>query len=603
MTTLLILLLVILFFSGAPLYAVLLGATVIGAIILPRDLAAEFGGTLLTTYGNNVREEAIVFSTIPLFIYTGYIMASAKTADRLVRFANALLGWLPGGLAIVTILACAIFTIFTGASGVTIVALGALLMPALIKQQYPQRFGLGLITGTGAVGLLFPPALPLFVYGTVYGLQASAMRNEPGVMEAVKEFDSDRFLFAGILPGAVLIACLALVAVGAALYWKVPRQRFTGRELGRSFVVALPELILPLLVLVPLVRGWANIAQLAALTVVYMAFLEIVVYRDIKLKALWSISQESLALIGTIFLVVYTSSAFTNLLVTAGVPQDVVGWARDNVDSKILFLLALNVLLLLVGMMMDIFSAIIIVVPLIAPVAMFYGIDPYHLGVIFLLNLEIGYLTPPVGLNLFIASFKFQRPVLEVTRSTLPFLAAMLAALVLVTYVPALTWVPPPKRNLPLRALQNIVQDGVLQAGAIAEISLPGGQVLRKAECDEIVAVDDQEVCRTLFLDVTDCRRAGGDAGRACEDKVIGEYLANRGDASAGLDEVTLPSQVVLRKTDCAQIASNLDRDTCETLFVDVARCRRQGGDLGAECEADALAEYVEDMGPSGLGE
>jgi C4-dicarboxylate transporter, DctM subunit len=614
MTTLLVILLVILFFSGAPLYAVLLGATAIGALALPREFSAEFGGPLLSTYGGNIREEAIVFATIPLFIYTGYVMAAAKTADRLVRFANALLGWMPGGLAIVTIFACSIFTIFTGASGVTIVALGALVMPALIKQQYPERFSLGLVTGTGSVGLLFPPAIPLFVYGTVYGLQASALKDLTAVenfkylsdrepmLEAVRNFDSERFIFAGIVPGLVLVGCLSIVAIVIALVRKVPRQAFSPTELARSFVVVLPELMLPAIVLIPLVLGWGNIAQLAALTVVYMVFLEVVVYRDIKVKTLWAISTESLALIGTLFLVIYTSSSFTNLLVTADVPHDLVIWAKEHVDSKYVFLIVLNLLLLVVGMMMDIFSAVIIVVPLIAPVAMYYGIDPYHLGVIFLLNLEIGYLTPPVGLNLFISSFKFQKPVMEIVRSTLPFIGTMLVALILVTYIPQLTWVPPPKRNSPLSALDAIVRDGFQQATSIEELTLPDGKVLKKAECDALEDPVDQEGCRGLFIDVTLCRTQGGPEAATCESDLIAEYVIEKGgDTSIGVDEVTLPGGV-LKKTDCSKIEDELYQETCTTLFTDVADCRREGGELGAECEKDIILEYVEEMGPTGLG-
>ena len=606
MTALLVILLLFLFFSGAPLFAVLLGATAIGALALPREFAAEFGGPLLSTYGGNIREEAIVFATIPLFIYTGYVMAAAKTADRLVRFANALLGWMPGGLAIVTIMACSIFTIFTGASGVTIVALGALVMPALIKQKYPERFSLGLVTGTGSVGLLFPPAIPLFVYGTVYGLQASALKDvdlgTAAVQEAVKNFDSERFIFAGIVPGAVLVGCLSIVAIICALIWKVPRQRFDFKELARSFVVVLPELMLPAIVLVPLINGWANIAQLAAVTVVYMILLELFLYRDIKLKTLWGISQESLALIGTLFLVIYTSSAFTNLLVTADVPQDLVRWAKETVGSKYVFLMVLNLLLLVVGMMMDIFSAVIIVVPLIAPIAMHYGIDPYHLGVIFLLNLEIGYLTPPVGLNLFISSFKFQKPVLEVTRATLPFIGTMLVALVLVTYIPGLTWVPPPKRNSPLSALDSIVRDGWQQASSIDEVTLPDGTVLEKESCAKLESQDDRDVCAGLFIDVTMCRQQGGDGVAQCELEAMRDYVGSTGTGGTRLTELALPGGGVLKKADCDTIEDDLDKDTCLEIFNEVADCRVQGGVLGAECETAALAEYVEDMGPTGLG-
>jgi tripartite ATP-independent transporter DctM subunit len=602
MTELLVILLLLLFFSGAPLYTILLGATAIGALTLPREFSAEFGGPLLSTYGGNVREEAIVFATIPLFIYTGYVMAAAKTADRLVRFANALLGWMPGGLAIVTILACSIFTIFTGASGVTIVALGALVMPALVKQRYPERFSLGLVTGTGSVGLLFPPAIPLFVYGTVYGLQASALKDVDFATEAVKNFDSERFLFAGVVPGLVLVGCLSLVAIVCAIIWKVPRQKFDARELVRSFVIVLPELLLPAIVLVPLIKGWGNIAQLAAVVIVYMVLLELFLYRDIKLRTLWGISQESLALIGTLFLVIYTSSAFTNLLLTAEIPQDLVAWAREHVGSKYVFLFVLNLLLLVVGMMMDIFSAVIIVVPLIAPIAMYYGIDPYHLGVIFLLNLEIGYLTPPVGLNLFISSFKFQKPVVEVTRATLPFIGTMLVALVLVTYIPQLTWVPPPKRNSPLSALDSIVRDGWQQASSIAEVTLPDGTLLKKEACAALEAEDDREVCAGLFIDVTMCRQQGGDGVAECEAEALRDYVAATGKGGTDLAELTLPGGALLKKADCETIEDSLDQESCQTLFTDVADCRAEGGELGKECEDEALAEYVDDMGPTGLG-
>ncbi|MCB9562460.1 MAG: TRAP transporter large permease [Kofleriaceae bacterium] len=511
--------LLLLFFSGAPLFAVMLGATAIGAIALPRDFTAEFGGPLSSIYGLGTKDEAIIFATIPLFIYAGYVMAAARTSDRLVRFANALLGWMPGGLAIVTIVACAIFTIFTGASGVTIVALGGLLMPALVKQKYPERFALGLVTGTGSVGLLFPPAVPLFVFGTVYGLQRE-LADKNG-------WETERFLGAGIVPGLVLIGCLSIVAVVAAILWKVPRQKFKLGELGRSSLAALPELIIPFGIILILAKGWANVAQIAALTVVYLLVLEMLIYRDFKPKTLWHISTESLALVGTIFLVIYTASAFSNLLVTARVPQDLVLWTKEHIHSKVTFLLLLNVLLLLVGMMMDIFSAIIIVLPLIAGVADQYGVNPYHLGVIFLLNLEIGYLTPPVGLNLFISSFKFQRPVIEVTKATLPFIGAMLVALILVTYIPALTWVPPPKRTGNLGGLNALVQEGVQTVGSVDCVKLGDGTKMCKKDCDKKYAADEsmKESCYGVMIDVTDCRKKPADEAKACEAEVIADWI------------------------------------------------------------------------------
>ncbi len=593
---LLIIGLLVLFFSGAPLFAVMLGATAIGAIALPREFAAEFRGTLVTTYGMGTKDESIVFATIPLFIYAGYLMAAARTADRLVRFSNALLGWMPGGLAIVTIFACAVFTIFTGASGVTIVALGALVMPALIKQKYPDKFALGLITGTGSVGLLFPPAIPLFVYGTVYGLNKE--------LKDKWDWDTERFLGAGIVPGLVLIGCLSVVAVIAAIIWKVPRQKFSPGELVKSFAIAVPELLIPFAIIIALVSGVAGVAQVAGLTVVYLLILEMAVYRDIKPVTLWQISTESLALVGTIFLVIYTSSAFTNLLITAEIPQDLVKWTTAHVSSKIVFLLLLNVLLLIVGMMMDIFSAIIIVLPLVAGVADYYGVNPYHLGVIFLLNLEIGYLTPPVGLNLFIASFKFQKPVIDVVRATLPFMGAMLVALVLVTYIPALTWVPPPKRESTMSAMTAVVSEGYQRATSVAEIPLPNGKVLKKADCAAFEDDRDQGACEGMFIDVTLCRRTGGDAGKTCEDEIIADYLEQSGATDSGdsIADLTLPDGTVLRREQCATIEDELDKDSCLELFSEIANCRREGGELGKECETEKLAEYEDDMGKAGLG-
>jgi tripartite ATP-independent transporter DctM subunit len=268
MMTLLIILLALAFISGSPLFTIMLGAAALGAISLPREFSSEFDGMVEHMLNVGLGDQVQVMSTIPLFIYAGYLLAESGTADRLVRFANAALGWVPGGLAIVTIGTCALFTVFTGASGVTIIALGGVLMPALVRQGYPERFSMGLIAGTGSVGLLFPPALPLFIYGTVYGLT----NLDPEI------WDTRRFLFAGIVPGIVLVSMLSAVAVTVAVAKKLPRQKFNLRELGTSLALAFPELCIPFGVIIGLAIGF-DLPQVAALTVVYTIVLEIGVSR------------------------------------------------------------------------------------------------------------------------------------------------------------------------------------------------------------------------------------------------------------------------------------------------------------------------------------
>ncbi|HEU5061336.1 MAG TPA: TRAP transporter large permease, partial [Kofleriaceae bacterium] len=430
MAILIVLLAFLLLALGTPIFSVFLMVAAWGATVTARgDFWEDFGGQMQDISKLGTGEPATVLSTIPLFIFAGFLMAEARTADRILQVSRAWLGWLPGGLAVVTIFACAVFTTFTGASGVTIVALGGLLMPSLLKDRYPQRFSLGLVAGTGSVGLLFPPALPLFVYGTVYGIVDQLMRG-PG--SSGEPFSTDRFIMAGIVPGMVLLAILCVYSIAMAVKHKVPRHPFEVRALWKPLLVVLPELAIPFLIIGALING-VGIPEVASLCVVYVFLLETLVYRDLKLSSLWRVVRESMALVGAIFIIIFAAQAFTNFLITAEVPTKLVAWIRENFNSQWSFLLGLNVLLLVVGMLMDIFSAIVVVVPLIAPAAAAMGIDPYHLGVIFLLNLEIGYLTPPVGLNLFITGFNFRKPILEVVRASMPFLACMIVALGLIT--------------------------------------------------------------------------------------------------------------------------------------------------------------------------
>ncbi len=610
MTTLLIILLIIAFASGAELFAVMLGASALGALTSARSFAIEFDGMIASVFGTGTGDQATVLSTIPMFIYAGYLLAEAKTADRLVRFANAAMGWMPGGLAIVTILTCALFTTFTGASGVTIVALGGVLMPALVRSGYPRKFSIGMLAGTGSVGLLFPPALPLFIYGTVYGLTNLAPET----------WDTRRFLFAGIVPGIVLVTMLSLVAVFVA--WKLPRQKFDFKELAKSFLAAAPELLIPFGVILGLAAGFA-LPEIAALTVVYVIVLEVVALRAVKPKMLWTISREAMVMVGAIFVIILASTAFTNYLVTQEVPRKLVELTQQYVESKFVFLLALNVILLFVGMVMDIFSAIVIVVPLIGPIAKFYGVDPYHLGVIFLLNLEVGYLTPPVGLNLYITSAKFQVPVVDVIKAVIPFGLTMLASLLIVTYVPALTIVPEAERTTPVSVLTAIAADGVREAKvSVTEVTLvdatgatlpgPDGKpiVRRYKDCASLTDETQRTICEALFDDLTKCKpdkqAAATPEQTTCMNNVVAGWVVSNlnGDLTdlekaiitvrevAMVDSEGNPinnaggTQIVKKHGACAKLTGT-ERETCLALFIEASSCQIKEHDVAADCTPD----------------
>ena len=539
MTLIIVLGLILLFALGAPIFSVMLMAGAYGATQTARGgFMQDFGSQMGDILKIGTGEPALILSTIPLFIFMGFVMAEAKTADRLVRAARAGLGWMPGGLAVVTIFACALFTTFTGASGVTIVALGGLVMPSLLKEKYPEKFSLGLVAGTGSVGLLFPPALPLFVYGTVYGLAAQTQSDTGGTEMKLIEFSTDRFIFAGIVPGLILLAIMSTYAVFTATKRKVPRHKFDAKELGAALVQAIPEMLLPVLILGSLASG-VTIPEIACLACIYIMFVEIVLFRDVKFAQLWTLVRDSMALVGAIFIIIFAASALTNFFVTAEVPQLLFHWIQDNFESKWTFLLALNVFLLLVGMTMDIFSAIVVVVPLITPVAAAYGIDPYHLGIIFLLNLELGYLTPPVGLNLFITGFTFKKPIDEVVRAVIPFLGCMVIALILVTYVEALTVKPldiikPPERRGRVAQMAREVKQAYQKLNAVQEVTLPSGTKITFDSCAAITDADERQVCEGLFLDITVCRNNKEGAELAeCESTAKSDYLELRGDGTA----------------------------------------------------------------------
>jgi C4-dicarboxylate transporter DctM subunit len=363
--------------------------------------------------------------TIPLFTLAGYLMAESKSPMRLLKLANAALGWLPGGVAIVSLVICAFFTAFTGASGVTIIALGGLLYPMLIKENYSEKFTLGLITTSGSLGLLFPPSLPIILYGII------------------AKVDIDKLFLAGVIPGVLLIVILSAWSVYCGKSnKKTNRQKFSFEELKKSLWEARYELPLPVIVLGGIYGGFITATEASALTAFYVLVMVCFLYKDLNfIKDVPKIIKESQTLVGAILLILCCALGLTNYLVDEEVPMQILDLMKQFITNKYVFLLFLNVFLLIVGSMMDIFSAIIVVVPLIIPIAAEFGVDPIHLAVIFLTNLEIGYITPPVGINLFISSFRFKKPVLTLYKATVPYLFLMLFALVLITYVPWLTLV------------------------------------------------------------------------------------------------------------------------------------------------------------------
>jgi tripartite ATP-independent transporter DctM subunit len=360
--------------------------------------------------------------TIPLFTLAGYFLAEGGAPKRLVRVFRALFGGIPGGSAIVTALACAFFTSFTGASGITIVAIGGLLMPVLMAERYSEKTSLGLVTGSGSLGLLFPPCLPPILYAII-----------------AKVPIEDIFL-AGIIPGVLMVAGTACWGIWQGRHSNVPKQSFEWSEARSAIWQAKWELLLPVVTLAALFGGFATPVEAAALTALYAFVAEVVLYRDLSLRRdVLRVMTECGLLVGGVLLILGVALGLTNYVVDADVTARTVEWTTSAIHSRWVFLLALNGFLLIVGCLMDIYSAIVIQVPLLVPIAAAFGVDPLHLGIIFLANLEVGYLTPPVGLNLFMASYRFGRPVPEVVRAVMPIVIVMFAVVLLITYVPWLT--------------------------------------------------------------------------------------------------------------------------------------------------------------------
>lgn len=400
---------------GAPIFVVLGGT----ALLFFLAEGVQIASIPVETYRIIVSPS---IPTIPLFTLTGYLLAEGGATRRLVRVFRALFGWMPGGLAIAATLVCAFFTTFTGASGVTILALGGFLLPVLLQNGYPAKFSVGLLTATGSIGLLFPPSLPVILYAVVAHVPV------PDLFKA------------GILPGMIMIAAVCVYGIREAIRSKTPRPGFDMREAAAALWESKWELFLPLVALLGIFGGFCTLVEAAAMTVVYTLAVETVIHRDLHVRrSLPDVFGKCATLIGGVFIILGVAMGLTNYLVDAEVPVKAAEWVQAHIHSRILFLLALNAFLLIVGCLMDIFSAIVVVVPLILPISRLFGIDPLHLGMIFLANLELGYLTPPVGMNLFLASYRFEKPLIQVYRNAIPFLLVLLAVVLLITYVPALT--------------------------------------------------------------------------------------------------------------------------------------------------------------------
>jgi tripartite ATP-independent transporter DctM subunit len=399
---------------GMPIFALLGGCAVI-LFLIQGDSPAN------AVIGSYDQLTSTDLPAIPLFTLAGFLLAEGNASERLLQLFRAFFGWMPGGTAVVTTMLCAFFTVFTGGSGVTILALGGLLLPALLKDGYREKFSLGLVTASGSLGLLFPPALPLILYGIVAGVAIG-----------------DLFV-GGFLPGVLMLAMISLLGVREGLASGSGRIPFAAGEAAAAVWEAKWELLMPVVILGSLLGG-ATTVQSSAFAALFALVVQRFVHRDLKSGSdVLRVVSASTSLVGGVLIILAVAVGFTTYLIDAQVPAKMVEWAQGNIQSQAMFLLALNGFLIIVGCLMDIFSAIVVVVPLIVPIAAVFAVDPVHLGILFVANLELGYLTPPVGLNLFLSSYRFDKPVLYISRATLPMLLVLAVAVLLITYVPWLT--------------------------------------------------------------------------------------------------------------------------------------------------------------------
>jgi len=399
---------------GTPVFCVFAAAALLGWFV---------DGTSISVVGTDIfrLSSNFVLITIPLFTFAGYLLGESGAPRRLVKLSRAFFGWMPGGLAIVSILACSLFTAFTGASGVTIVALGALLLPALTQDRYKENFSLGLVTTGGSLGLLFAPSVPLIIYGVI---------TETPI--------SDMFI-AGALPGVLMLLILCVFGVFVAVRQDIRRTPFQWKAVAGSLWEAKWEVPLPVVVLGGIYGGFFAVSEAAAVTAFWVLVVEVLIYREISFAQLKKVIRDSMVMVGGILVIMAAAMASTNYFIDVDVPQLIFDFIQQFVSSKLVFLILLNCFLFVLGMLLDIFSALVVVVPIITPVAVGYDVNMIHLGIIFLANMQIGYLTPPLGMGLFISSYRFNKGILQITLACLPFIAMLIGAVLVITYWPDLS--------------------------------------------------------------------------------------------------------------------------------------------------------------------
>ena len=411
----------LLIFYGTPLFVVIATSAISGFYFNDIDLQV----IAVEIYR---LAEMPVLSAIPLFTFAGYLLGEGQASQRLVRLSNAIVGWMPGGIAVVALCTFSLFTAFTGASGVAIIALGAFLLPALRKVGFDDRFNFGLISSSGSLGLLFAPSLPLILYAVV--AQQLALDTPVSI---------DQLFIAGILPGMLMIAVLSTYAMIKSQRLGLQTQPFNARELLCALRESSWEIPLPFIILGGIYSGFFAVSEAAAVTATYVLITEMLLRRDISLQKMFSIMRESMILVGAIMIILGVSLASTNYIIDADIPTKLFEIISTHISNKYTFLLLLTLFLLILGMMLDIFSAIVLMIPIILPVAIAYDIHPIHLGILFLANMQLGYFTPPVGMNLFIASHRFNQPVIEIYKATIPFFIILLATVLLITFVPLIS--------------------------------------------------------------------------------------------------------------------------------------------------------------------